>query len=116
MGMITDAVMKQLGTIGEPKTITQTTTASQEPTNYGNLALLAMMMLESYMTKGNTGDLSTEMALPQNFNQPLGGIQPLGTPSAPAANPIGSNLADIGGMNPMDIMNMLLRFSGGPVR
>jgi hypothetical protein len=114
MSLITDLVVKQLSTIGQPKVTTQTTTATQ-PTNYANLALLAAMMLESYYSQKKTGALSTEMVMPEM--NPITGILPESTP-APTTTPnaVGSftNIGsmNMGQMNPSQLLSLFLSLAG----
>jgi len=112
MSMITDAIMKQMNTIGEPKTSTMTENISQEsnqPMNLGSLALMLMLMM------GNQDkDKATETL----------GITPTPSPNAlpslptplptPTPSPTGAGMG--AQTPPMDFIRMLLNSLGGAGR
>lgn len=111
MSMITDAIMKQMGTIGEPRTSTMTENIEQtsnQPMNFGNLALMLWLIMGDKSKAGTTSALGeTPMPPPLSVSQPTG--MPGITPS-----PTGAGLG--AQSNPMELIQILLKAMGGGVR
>jgi len=110
MSMITDLIMKQMNTIGEPKTSTMTENVSQQsnqPMNFGNLALMMWLLM------GQGGDKTTEAL----------GVTPTPSPNAlpslptplPTPTPSPMQMPSQAGAqsNPMDFIKLLLSSMGG---
>jgi len=105
MSMITDLIMKQMNTIGEPKTSTMTENISQqsnEPMNLGNLALMMWLMMGD---KGKTTSALGETPMPS----PLSVTQPSSGGMGVTPSPTGMGAQS----NPMDFIRMLLSSLGG---
>ena len=111
MSMITDAIMKQMNTIGEPKTSTMTENISQEsnqPMNLGSLALMLMLMM---------GNQDKDKAKMPGTEAIATGQNPWETPSAPFGLTGQTTPSSMGAQTPpMDFIRMLLNSLGGAGR
>jgi len=108
MSLITDAIMKQMGTIGEPRTSTMTENIQQQsnqPLNFGNLAIMLWLMMGD---KDKVGTATTLGKTP--LPPPLSVTQPTGIPGV-APLPTGGGLS--AQSNPMDFIRLLLSSLGG---
>ena len=121
MGFITDSMVQQLGQIGQPKTTTSTgtsTTTQNEPLNFANMAIMALMLMEQYAKKGT--DLSGAGVAPAAVPQGMSDIQipgMLGTTQPVSRAPLQNNVTsqapgNMTDMNPLEAFTFFQKMFG----
>ena len=111
MGFITDSMVNQLGQIGKPKTTTSTSTStatSNEPLNIGNMALMALMLMEEYAKKTPNAALASAAPVTTLANTPV----PQSNISNPA-NLMAQAQGNTTNMDPMQLMALIQKMFGG---
>lgn len=97
---IAQSLIDQMKTAGQPRVSTTNVTYPEEPMNYMNLGLIAMMLLEQYLNKDKVAP--SAMNNPAALN-PITGIQGLqSTPSQQLSS------GGYGSMNPAQLLQAIL--------